>query len=56
MWGSPNPTGEAVRARMQAYEAACSTLLAMAPVAGYWAEEEHVTGVATITAAPEFNK
>ena len=40
--GSPNPTGEAVRARMQAYEAACSTLLAMAPVAGYWAEEEHV--------------
>ena len=42
--GSPNPTGEAVRARMQAYEAACSTLLAMAPVAGYWAEEEHVPG------------
>ena len=40
--GSPNPTGEAVQARMQAYEAACSTLLAMAPVAGYWAEEEHV--------------
>ena len=27
---------------LRRYEAACSTLLALAPVGGYWAEEEHV--------------
>ena len=38
---SPNPTKESVTARVRAYEAACSTLLAMAMVGGFWAEEEH---------------
>lgn len=33
--------GAAMEARVVAYEAACSTLLAMAPVGSYWAEEEH---------------
>ena len=37
----PAPTTESVTARVRRYEAACSTLLAMAPVGGYWAEEEH---------------
>ena len=40
--GSPQPTREAVADRVAAYEAACLTLLAMASVGGYWAEEEHV--------------
>ena len=34
-------TGEPFTARVRGYDAACSTLLAMAPVAGFWAEEEH---------------
>ena len=37
----PEPTTESVTARVRAYEAACSTLLAMATVGGFWAEEEH---------------
>ena len=40
--GSPSPTEEAMADRVAAYEALCSTLLAMASVGGYWAEEEHV--------------
>lgn len=32
---------ESVTARVRGYEAACSTLLAMAPVGGFWVEEEH---------------
>lgn len=35
------PTSETITARVRSYEAACSTLLAMAAVGGYWAEEEH---------------
>ena len=35
------PTAELFTSRVRGYEAACSTLLAMAPVAGFWAEEEH---------------
>ena len=37
----PNPTTESVTARVRGYEAACSTLLALATTGGYWAEEEH---------------
>ena len=37
----PEPTTESVTARVRRYEAACSTLLAMAPAGGFWAEEEH---------------
>ncbi len=37
----PNPTSESTTARVRGYEAACSTLLAMATVGGRWAEEEH---------------
>jgi len=39
--GGPTPTSESVTARVRRYEAACSTLLAMAPIGGFWAEEEH---------------
>ena len=39
--GSPM-TEQTVVDRVTAYEAACSTLLAMAPIGGRWAEEEHV--------------
>ena len=38
----PDPTTESVTTRVRAYEAACSTLLAMAAVGGFWAEKEHV--------------
>ena len=39
--GGPEWNTEAVTARVRGYEAACSTLLAMAMTGGYWAEEEH---------------
>ena len=39
--GGPTPDKESVTARVRHYEAACSTLLAMATVGGFWAEEEH---------------
>lgn len=38
---SPEPDTETVTARVRAYEAACSTLLAMAVTGGRWAEEGH---------------
>ena len=41
---SPNVgpvTDESVAARLQRYDAVCETLVAMASVGGYWAEEEH---------------
>ena len=38
---SPRPDVESFTARVLGYEAACSTLLSMAPVAGFWAEPEH---------------
>ena len=37
----PNPTSESILARVRGYDAACSTLLAMATVGGRWVEEEH---------------
>ena len=39
--GGPTPTSESVTARVRRYEAACSTLLAVATVGGFWAEEVH---------------
>ena len=39
--GGPAPTSELVTTRVRGYEAACSSLLAMATVGGFWAEEEH---------------
>ena len=39
--GSPEWTAESVTARVREYEEACSTLLAMAPIGGYYAKEEH---------------
>lgn len=39
--GGPTPDGKSVTARVRRYEAACATLLAMATVGGFWAEEEH---------------
>ena len=38
---SPSLNGEAFAARVRSYDAICTTLLEMAPVAGYWAEREH---------------
>ena len=37
----PKPTRELMLERLKAYDAACSTLTAMASVAGAWAKEEH---------------
>ena len=37
------PNTDLARERLRSYEAACETLLAMAPIGGYWAEEEHYT-------------
>lgn len=39
--GGVSPTGASATARVRAYEAACKTLLAMAPIGGFWAEEQH---------------
>lgn len=39
--GGPAPNTQSVTARVRGYEAACSTLLSMASVGGYWAEEPH---------------
>ena len=36
------PTQEAFLTRVRAYESACSTLLPMAVVGGYWAEEDYI--------------
>ncbi|MCY3994378.1 MAG: SIR2 family protein [Caldilineaceae bacterium] len=38
---SPEPNTETVTERVRAYEAACSTLLAMAATGGRWAKEAH---------------
>ena len=38
---TPQLSGESFAVRVRGYDAACSTLLAMAPVAGFWAEQEH---------------
>ena len=39
---SQTPTPETVTARIRAYDAACSTIMAMAIVGGRWAEQEHI--------------
>lgn len=39
--GGPAPDTSTMTDRVRAYEAACTTLLAMACVGGYWAEESH---------------
>ncbi len=39
--GGHPPDSASATARVRAYEAACSTLLAMAPVGAFWAEKEH---------------
>lgn len=41
MQGGPTPDSKAATTRVRSYEAACSTLLAMAPIGGFWAEDEH---------------
>lgn len=42
MQGGPAPARETMTARVRAYEAACTTLLAMAIQAGYWGDKSHV--------------
>ena len=39
--GAPEPTLELMSSRLRHYESACSTLLAMAPIGGFWAEDAH---------------
>ena len=39
--GGAQPDGQSVTARVRGYESACSTLMAMANVGGFWAEQEH---------------
>ena len=39
--GMPAPSIEMVSERLRRYEYACSTLLAMAPIGAFWAEEYH---------------
>ena len=39
--GGTVPNSQTMTARVRAYDAACSTLLAMAVIGGYWADEEH---------------
>ena len=41
--GASRPDTASVTARVRFYEAACSTLLALGPVGGFWGEEEHVS-------------
>ena len=39
--GTSAVTTESATARIRGYEAACSTLMALAPIGDYWAEEDH---------------
>lgn len=39
--GGPAPNNASATARVRGYEAACSALLAMAPIGGFWAEKDH---------------
>jgi hypothetical protein len=39
--GCPAPDNKSVTSRVRGYEAACSTLVAMAPIGGFWAAEDH---------------
>ena len=39
--GGPAPNNDLATARVRGYEAACSTLLAIAPIGGFWAEDDH---------------
>ena len=42
MHGDTDPNNKTTTARVRSYDAACSTLLAMAPIGGFYAEEEHL--------------
>ena len=42
--GAPQPTRELVTLRLRRYESACSTLLSMATIGGFWAEDDHYYG------------
>ena len=54
---NPRPDVESFNARVRDYEAACSTLLSLAPVAGFWAEPEHYEAweraIVRLTTPPE---
>jgi SIR2-like domain len=39
--GGPAPTDASATSRVRGYEAACSSLVTMAPIGGFWAEEDH---------------
>ena len=39
--GGPTPDRKSITARVLGYDAACSTLLPMAVIGGFWAEKEH---------------
>ena len=39
--GAPDADSDSINVRMRKYEAACSTLLAIATIGGFWAEQEH---------------
>ena len=39
--GASALTTESATARIRGYESSCSTLLALGPIGGYWAEEDH---------------
>ena len=39
--GGQSPNRESITARVRSYEAACSTLLSMAPIGGFWTEKAH---------------
>ena len=41
--GAAAVTTESATSRVRGYEAACATLIAIAPIGGYWAEEDHFT-------------
>lgn len=39
--GGPAPNNASATARIRSYEGVCSTLMAMAAIGGFWAEDEH---------------
>ena len=43
--GQPEPDKQTMAARIHAYESACATLLTMAPIVGFWANEDNSGGL-----------